>query len=137
MFRHRIVDRRECYRKQRELRLRLKSLPSRCAVCGISIEPVIRAAAQFPELLAMHLESAPECVERYCEQPDNLVDLEAGKLGIRQTLFVCKYAGGSGVGGIAPCGERRIFYFDPRRRQVEDWLRGRLGNGEGRTTKEA
>ena len=77
----------------------------------------------------MHLEASPDCVEVYCEDPDNLVALECGKLGIRQTLFVCKHCRGSGVAGIAPCGERRVFYVDSRRERAEEWLRERLKNG--------
>ena len=128
LSRQRLRDRREvrAQRRAAAVAVALRSDARRCAGCGKFFKQIVPGCADVPELLAMHLAASPDCVEVYCRDPDNLVDLDVGKLGIRQTMFICRYAGGSGVAGIAPCGERRVFYFDPQRAKAEAWLRERV-----------
>ncbi len=108
-------------------------LPDVCSGCGLSFRPT-GARITLPQAICFHLERRADCVETYCDQAEDLVDLEEGKLGIRQTLHPEKIPGWPvawGIVGISPSGERRVFFLDCRRAEVKAWLKQRLENGHG------
>ncbi len=107
-----------------------RRLAARCSGCGMSFD-THQGRIELPHALAFHLEHAPDCVEVYCQEAGNLVDLEAGKPAIRQTLYAFKEAGRWAVIGIAPDGRRWIFYWARSASAARAWLQERLDGGVG------
>ena len=125
MFQRRCVDRLGDQSKPDGRRAAVRRAPRRCQGCGILLERLTPASVEWPGLLAMHLAASPDCVDVYCRDADNLVNLGAGNLAIRQTLFVWR---STSVAGIAPTGQRRVFYRGRSRKDARAWLAERIEN---------